>query len=75
MISDSIIVLQDGDLGVVWAPVQDGGWFNFAGITPQSPYLPQTPQDLRYIGEYDTLPMIIGLNTQDGAKFASRCLS
>ena len=31
--------LQDGDLGVIWAPTQDGGWYRNDPLYPQVPFL------------------------------------
>lgn len=53
-------------MGVVWAPTQDGGWHN------PYPFLPMTPWDLRAQSNFDMVPMIIGINTQDGARKASK---
>ena len=58
---------QDGSLGVVWAPTQDGGYRNIYS------FLPETPADMRRQGKFAEVPIIIGLNSQDGAKIASQC--
>jgi hypothetical protein len=57
--------IQDGALGVVWGPTQDGGYRNIYA------FLPETPTDLRRQDLFDEVPLIIGLNSQDGAKIAS----
>ncbi len=65
-------VEQDGPLGWVWGPVQDGGFYS----TDPSfvPFLPETPPDLRnqYVRK---VPTIIGLNINDGVKRASEIFS
>ena len=64
---------QDGDLGVIWAPTQDGGWYRNDPTYPQVPFLRYEPNDARMQGRFDHVPCLIGLNTQDGVKKASRC--
>ena len=59
------MLFQDGDLGVVWAPTQDGGYRDVYA------FLPETPTDLRRQDKFEEVPIIIGLNSQDGAKKAS----
>lgn len=55
----------DGTLGIVWGPTQDGG---YRGIDA---FMPQTPTDMRRQGKFAEVPMIIGLNAQDGARKAN----
>ena len=53
-------------MGVVWAPTQDGGWYQ------TWPFLPMTPWDLRQQENFDMVPAIIGLNTHDGSRQAGQ---
>ena len=50
---------------MVWGPVQDGGYYNVW------PFLPQTPLDLRNQFNFEPVPTMIGLNTNDGCMVAS----
>ncbi len=56
---------------MVWGPVQDGGYFY--GQIKQESFLPETPPDLRRQGLFAKIPIIVGINAQDGAKKASEC--
>lgn len=68
-------IFQNGPMGVVWAPTQDGGWFMDSPLFPQVPYLRYQPRDMRDQGLYERIPCVIGLNSQDGAERASESLS
>lgn len=59
--------MQEGKLGVVWAPTQDGGFF----ALKTEIYLPEMPEDMRRQGLFEKVPAIIGINAQDGAQLAS----
>ncbi|ELU03558.1 hypothetical protein CAPTEDRAFT_225804 [Capitella teleta] len=57
-----------GVLGTVWGPTQDGGYRDKQHNTP---FLPETPLDLRRQDLFAEVPIIIGINSQDGAKMAN----
>lgn len=59
---------NDGVLGAVWAPIQDGLFHQ----VPTQAFLPETPDDLRREGQFHRVPCIIGINAHDGAEIANR---
>ena len=56
----------------MWAPTQDGGWYRNDPLYPQVPFLRFQPGHARLQGFFDHVPCIVGLNTQDGVKKASK---
>ena len=59
--------MQDGALGIVWAPTQDGIFYSLKTEV----FLMETPDDLRRQGLFERVPAIIGINSMDGAALAS----
>lgn len=59
--------VQDGALGIVWAPTQDGIFYSLKTEV----FLTETPDDLRRQGLFERVPAIIGINSMDGAALAS----
>ena len=55
---------QDGALGEVWGPTQDGGYLL------EYSFLPEMPVDLRRQQTFAKIPIIIGINQQDGVQKA-----
>ncbi|KAI0239442.1 Neuroligin-4, X-linked [Lamellibrachia satsuma] len=66
--TQDFILPHDGVLGAVWAPVQDSSY------NTKMPFLPETPYELRRAHEFEKVPLIIGLNTEDGAQKANDTL-
>jgi neuroligin len=59
---------NDGALGIVWAPTQDGIFYSLRTEV----FMSETPDDLRRQGLFERVPAIIGINSMDGAALANR---
>lgn len=69
--AQSDILPNDGSLGIVWAPTQDGIFYSL----PTEGFLSEMPEDYRRQNHFAKVPAIIGINAHDGAAIANRSVT